>query len=51
MLGMFESNAKFVKQFDNFAGRIDAAAQAYARCVRSREFPGPAHVYAAASKP
>jgi len=51
MLGMFESNARFVKQFDNLAARIDGAAKAYARSVRSREFPGPAHVYAAASRP
>jgi 3-methyl-2-oxobutanoate hydroxymethyltransferase len=49
MLGMFENNARFVKQLDNFAERIDTAAKSYACSVRQREFPGPAHLYAGAS--
>jgi 3-methyl-2-oxobutanoate hydroxymethyltransferase len=50
MLGMFDHNAKFVRRFDNFAQRIDAAANAYARSVKSREFPARAHLYGGSSK-
>ncbi len=50
MLGMFESNARFVKKFESLAGRIDAAAAAYACSVRRREFPGRSHLYAGSSK-
>jgi 3-methyl-2-oxobutanoate hydroxymethyltransferase len=51
MLGMFERNAKFVKRFDDLAGRIDSAAQAYAASVRSRQFPEPSHVYTSPISP
>jgi 3-methyl-2-oxobutanoate hydroxymethyltransferase len=45
MLGMFERNAKFVKRFDDFAGRIDVAAGAYAASVRTRGFPHASNLY------
>ncbi|AJP72758.1 3-methyl-2-oxobutanoate hydroxymethyltransferase [Sphingomonas hengshuiensis] len=47
MLGMFERNARFVKRYDDLAGRISAAVATYAAEVRSRAFPGPEQVYAA----
>jgi len=40
MLGLFERTARFVKRYDDLAGRIGAAAEAYAGEVRSRAFPG-----------
>jgi 3-methyl-2-oxobutanoate hydroxymethyltransferase len=40
MLGLFERTARFVKRYDDFAGRIEAAAATYAGEVRSRAFPG-----------
>lgn len=46
MLGLFERTARFVKKYDDMAGRISAAVAAYAGDVRSREFPGPEQVYA-----
>ncbi|HEX8420724.1 MAG TPA: 3-methyl-2-oxobutanoate hydroxymethyltransferase [Sphingomonas sp.] len=46
MLGMFERTARFVKRFDDLAGRISAAAETYAADVRSRAFPGAEQVYA-----
>jgi 3-methyl-2-oxobutanoate hydroxymethyltransferase len=46
MLGMFERTARFVKKFDDLAGRISAAVETYAADVRSRAFPGPDQVYA-----
>lgn len=46
MLGLFERTARFVKKFEDMAGRIDAAAASYAADVRSRAFPGEAQVYA-----
>ena len=39
MLGMFERTPRFVKRYDDLAGRIGAAAAAYADEVRSRAFP------------
>ena len=45
MLGMFERTPKFVKRFDDIAGRIEAAVETYAAEVRSRTFPGSDHVY------
>lgn len=45
MLGMFERVPRFVRRFDSLAGRIDAAAAAYAEAVRSRTFPGEAELY------
>ena len=47
MLGLFERTPKFVKKFDDMAGRISAAVETYAADVRSRAFPGPDQVYAA----
>ncbi len=46
MLGLFERTARFVKRYDDLAGRIGAAAEAYAGEVRSRAFPGAEQVYA-----
>ncbi|RYY29289.1 MAG: 3-methyl-2-oxobutanoate hydroxymethyltransferase [Sphingomonadales bacterium] len=47
MLGMFERTARFVKRYDDMAGRISAAVETYAAEVRSRAFPGAEQVYAA----
>ena len=47
MLGMFERTARFVKRYDDMAGRISAAVETYAADVRSRAFPGAEQVYAA----
>ena len=46
MLGMFERTPRFVKRFDDLAGRISAAVETYAADVRSRAFPGPEQTYA-----
>ncbi len=46
MLGMFERTPRFVKRFDDLAGRISAAVATYATDVRSREFPGAEQTYA-----
>ncbi|AOH84650.1 3-methyl-2-oxobutanoate hydroxymethyltransferase [Sphingomonas panacis] len=45
MLGMFERTPRFVKTFDDMAGRISAAVETYARDVRSRAFPGVDQTY------
>lgn len=45
MLGLFERTARFVKKFDDMAGRISAAVETYASDVRSRTFPGPEQTY------
>jgi 3-methyl-2-oxobutanoate hydroxymethyltransferase len=45
MLGMFERVPRFVRRFDDLAGRIGAAAAAYADAVRARTFPGEAEIY------
>ena len=47
MLGLFERTARFVKRYDDMAGRISAAAGAYADEVRARTFPGPDQIYPA----
>lgn len=47
MLGLFERTARFVKRYDDMAGRISAAAETYAAEVRSRVFPGPEQIYPA----
>ena len=39
MLGMFERTPRFVKRYEDLAGRIGEAAAAYAAEVRSRAFP------------
>ncbi|MEO7687989.1 MAG: 3-methyl-2-oxobutanoate hydroxymethyltransferase [Sphingomonas sp.] len=46
MLGLFERTARFVKRYDDLAGRISAAVETYAAEVRSRQFPGPEQTYA-----
>ena len=46
MLGLFERTPRFVKCYDDLAGRISAAAERYAAEVRSRAFPGADQVYA-----
>jgi 3-methyl-2-oxobutanoate hydroxymethyltransferase len=46
MLGLFERTPKFVKRYDDLAGRIDQAAGRYAAEVRARTFPGTEQVYA-----
>jgi 3-methyl-2-oxobutanoate hydroxymethyltransferase len=46
MLGLFERTPRFVKRFDDLAGRISAAVETYAAEVRSRNFPGSEQTYA-----
>jgi 3-methyl-2-oxobutanoate hydroxymethyltransferase len=46
MLGMFERTPRFVKKFEDMAGRISAAVDGYAADVRSRAFPGAEQTYA-----
>ena len=46
MLGLFERTPRFVKRYDDLAGRISAAVGTYADEVRSRAFPGADQVYA-----
>lgn len=42
MLGLFSDfTPRFVKRFGNLGAEVDKAAAAYAKAVRSREFPGP----------
>jgi len=45
MLGLFERAPRFVKRYDDLAGRIGEAVAAYAGEVRSRAFPGEEQVY------
>lgn len=45
MLGLFERTPRFVKKFDDMAGRISAAVGQYASDVRSRAFPGEEQIY------
>jgi len=47
MVGMFERTPRFVKRFDDLAARISAAAEAYAKEVRARTFPGADQTYRA----
>ena len=47
MLGLFERTARFVKRYDDMAGRISAAAETYASEVRERSFPGSERIYPA----
>jgi len=49
MLGLFERTPRFVKRYDDLAGRISAAVATYAAEVRSRDFPGADQVYPARS--
>jgi 3-methyl-2-oxobutanoate hydroxymethyltransferase len=46
MLGLFERTPRFVKRFEDMAGRISAAVETYAGEVRSRTFPGADQTYA-----
>jgi len=46
VLGTFNDfTPRFVKRYADLGERISAAAAAYARDVRAREFPGPEHVF------
>jgi 3-methyl-2-oxobutanoate hydroxymethyltransferase len=45
MLGLFERTPRFVKRYDDWAGRVDHAASAYAADVRARRFPGEEQIY------
>lgn len=45
MLGLFDRTARFVRKYDDMAGRISAAVEAYAGDVRARQFPGPDQLY------
>ena len=45
MLGLFERTPRFVKRFDDLAGRISAAAETYAAEVRARSFPTEEQIY------
>jgi len=45
MLGLFERTPRFVKKFDDMAGRITDAVTRYAEEVRSRTFPGVEQTY------
>jgi len=47
MLGMFERVPRFVKRYDDLAGRISAAAETYAAEVRARTFPDEEQTYRA----
>lgn len=51
MLGLFERTPRFVKRFDDMAGRISAAVATYAADVRSRAFPGSDQIYAPKTEP
>jgi 3-methyl-2-oxobutanoate hydroxymethyltransferase len=45
MLGLFERTPRFVKRFDDLAGRVTQAAGNYAADVRSRSFPTEEQIY------
>ena len=45
MLGLFERTPRFVKRYDDLAGRIEAAAAAFAGEVRARAFPTEDQIY------
>ena len=45
MLGLFERVPRFVKRYEDIASTISAAAEKYAKDVRSRAFPGPDQTY------
>lgn len=45
MLGLTENTARFVKRYEDLAGRIDIAVAAYAESVRNRTFPAPGNLY------
>jgi len=45
MLGMTKRDARFVKRYEDLAGRIDAAVAEYSASVRSRAFPEHGNLY------
>jgi len=45
MLGLFERTPRFVKRYDDLAGRIGEAAAVYAGEVRARSFPTEEQIY------
>ena len=45
MLGLFELTPRFVKRYDDWAGRVETAAAAYAADVRARRFPTEEQIY------
>lgn len=45
MLGMFERVPRFVKKYHDIASVISDTAEAYAKEVRARSFPGPEQTY------
>ena len=45
MLGLFERTPRFVKRYDDWAGRVETAAAAYAADVRARRFPTEEQIY------
>ncbi len=45
LLGLFERTPRFVKRYDDFAGRVTAAVAAYAEEVKARRFPGEEQTY------
>jgi 3-methyl-2-oxobutanoate hydroxymethyltransferase len=48
MLGLFERTPRFVKRYDDLAGRVGEAVARYAGEVRSRSFPTEDQIYRAA---
>ncbi len=52
MLGLFSDfTPKFVKRFDNLAGRVSDAAAAYAADVKARSFPADEHCFGVVTSP
>ncbi|MDB5684743.1 MAG: 3-methyl-2-oxobutanoate hydroxymethyltransferase [Sphingomonas bacterium] len=46
MLGLFERVPRFVRRYDDMAGRISGAAERFAADVRARDFPSSEQTYA-----
>jgi len=51
MLGLSPRTPKFVRRYGDLGPSIEAAVEGYAADVRSRNFPGPEHVYGMKTKP
>jgi 3-methyl-2-oxobutanoate hydroxymethyltransferase len=51
MLGLSPRTPKFVRRYGDLGPAIEAAIEGYAADVRSRNFPGPEHVYGMKTKP
>ena len=45
MLGLFEKTPRFVKRYDDLAGRVETAAKSFAADVQARRFPQTEHTY------